>query len=108
MLIASRKSFDGLEQHEDGSLVFTTKPDTIASDRQVDCYGTPVTWNGSPLFSTTAALSFNAAGGEGNFDLDTVNFWTNWMGSTESFGDALRLDLAYPDMREASGGESRD
>jgi hypothetical protein len=107
-LIASRKSFDGLEQHEDGSLVFTTRPDTTASDRQMACHETPATWSGSSLFNATADSSFSAAGGEGSFDLDTLNFWTEWLGSTESFGEALRLDLAHSDMREAFGGESQD
>jgi hypothetical protein len=68
-LIASRKSFNGLEQHEDGSLVFTTKP-------------SPAAWNGS-VFP-------GAAGTEGSLDLDTFSFWTNWLGSTESVADVLR------------------
>ncbi|RYN70811.1 hypothetical protein AA0117_g10109 [Alternaria alternata] len=81
-LIASRKSFNGLEQHEDGSLVFTTKPIATASDRQTVCHEIPAAWNGS-VFP-------GAAGTEGSLDLDTFSFWTNWLGSTESVADVLR------------------
>ena len=99
--MGSRKSFDGLEQHEDGSLVFTTRPAAAELDWQMASQGVPTIWDEPPIFSNTAASA--ATGSEGNSDLDTFNYWTSWLGSTKSVTDTLCLDFTDAEMREPSG-----
>ncbi|KAF5267249.1 hypothetical protein FOXYS1_1882 [Fusarium oxysporum] len=98
VIMRSRKSVDGLEQHEDGSLVFTKKPVATVSGGQVINERLPTTWGDFARFGATTTLSSTAAGSQGVSNLDTLQFWSGWLGSTQSVTDALHLNFTDTEL----------
>ncbi|KAF5229158.1 hypothetical protein FANTH_14296 [Fusarium anthophilum] len=98
-IIGSQRRVDGLEQNEIGSLIFTKNPcETRPYGLGLNA-GLPATWSGDASFGTVASGSYNGS------NSDTLQFWSSWLGSTQSITDALQLDFTDGGLGGASHEE---
>ncbi|KAF5585267.1 C6 transcription factor [Fusarium subglutinans] len=95
-IISSQRTVDGLEQNENGSLIFTKNSSETRSYGLGFNEGLPATWSDDASFGTVASGSYNGS------NSDTLQFWSSWLGSTQFITDALQLDFTDGGLGGAS------
>ncbi|KAJ4148689.1 hypothetical protein NW765_017556 [Fusarium oxysporum] len=98
-IIGSQKGIDGLEQHKDGSLVYTKNAFAAGPDGPAINEGLLPAWGDFASFGTVASSSYDGS------NSDMLQFWSGWLGSTQSITDALQLGFTDLEVGGASNEE---